>query len=180
MKHPRILAGAVAVALLAAVGSTVAAGSEKGKPRSLKAELKGFEEIPTLSTPGTGEFRAAISNDETAVEFKLEYDGTEGTVTQAHIHLGARAFSGGIMVYLCSNLPSPPPGTQACPVPSGTVTGTFRAADIIGPAGQGISAGEFDEVLRALRAGATYANVHTTTRPAGEIRGQISTNEGHD
>ena len=36
-----------------------------------------------------------------------------------------------------------------------------------------ISAAEFEELVRALRAGATYANVHTTGRPAGEIRGQI-------
>jgi hypothetical protein len=48
---------------------------------------------------------------------------------------------------------------------------------VVGPAGHGIAAGEFAELVRALRAGAAYANVHTTTFPAGEIRGQI---EGHD
>jgi hypothetical protein len=29
-------------------------------------------------------------------------------------------------------------------------------------------------VLDAIRAGAAYANVHTSTYPGGEIRGQIS------
>ena len=45
---------------------------------------------------------------------------------------------------------------------------------MIGPAGQGIAAGEFAELVRALRAGAAYANVHTTAHPGGEIRGQVA------
>jgi hypothetical protein len=177
MKNSKTIAGLVAVALLATLGTPVSADSDRGRGRSLKTELKGFEEIPTLSTPGNGEFRAKISKDRDSVEYTLSYENLEGEVTQAHIHLGAKAFNGGIMVFLCSNLPDPPPGTQACPVPSGTVTGSFSAADVIGPEGQGISPGEFDEVVRALRAGATYANVHTTTRPAGEIRGQIKSHD---
>ncbi len=48
------------------------------------------------------------------------------------------------------------------------------AADVIGPGAQGVTAGQFEKVLDAIRAGAAYANVHTTTYPSGEIRGQIS------
>jgi hypothetical protein len=48
-----------------------------------------------------------------------------------------------------------------------------RAADVIGPQDQGIGPGEFRELIRAMRAGATYANVHTVKYPGGEIRGQI-------
>jgi len=47
------------------------------------------------------------------------------------------------------------------------------AANVIGPAGQGIAATEFAEVLKAMREGVTYANVHSTLYPGGEIRGQI-------
>ena len=50
--------------------------------------------------------------------------------------------------------------------------------DIIGPAGQGITAGEWGELVAAIRSGVTYANVHTTAHPGGEIRGQI--NDEHD
>jgi hypothetical protein len=167
----------LAVLSLATIGSVTlsADDSNSGDRRRLKAELKGFEEIPTLSTPGSGEFRAKVSRSGDSVEYRLEYEDLEGEVLQAHIHLGAKAFNGGIMVFLCSNLtdPAPPPGTQPCPVPSGVVEGTFDAEDVIGPEGQGISAGEFAESVSALKAGATYANVHTTTRPGGEIRGQI-------
>ena len=38
---------------------------------------------------------------------------------------------------------------------------------------------EFGELVRALRAGAAYANVHTTTFGGGEIRGQIG-DDGDD
>jgi hypothetical protein len=53
------------------------------------------------------------------------------------------------------------------------VNGTLTPADVIGPAGQGISSEEFAELLRAIRAGATYANVHSTSFVGGEIRGQV-------
>jgi hypothetical protein len=32
---------------------------------------------------------------------------------------------------------------------------------------------EFDELVRAIRAGVTYVNVHSETFPGGEIRGQL-------
>ncbi len=63
-------------------------------------------------------------------------------------------------------------GTPVCPQ-TGKVTGTITAANVIGPAGQGIAAGEFAEALRAVRKGVAYANVHSSKYPAGEIRGQI-------
>ena len=79
------------------------------------------------------------------------------------------------MVFLCTNLGNGPIGTQACPGPSsGTVAGTITAADVVSSASnQGIAAGELTEVLRAIRAGVTYANVHSNLFPGGEIRGQL-------
>ena len=59
------------------------------------------------------------------------------------------------------------------PTPDGTVEGTITAANIVTAGTQGITAGEFDEFIRALREDAGYANVHTTAFPAGEIRGQV-------
>ena len=76
-------------------------------------------------------------------------------------------------MFLCDNTGAGPAGTKPCPDPSGTVTGTLHAADVIGPASQGIAPGEFAELVRAIRAGATYANVHSVKYPGGEIRAQL-------
>ena len=124
---------------------------------------------------------ATLNKDGSELQYTLSYEGpfdgnatgSAATVTQAHIHFGARAFSGGISAFLCTNLGNGPAGTPACPATSGTVSGDITPASIVGPAGQGIAAGEFVELVRALRAGAAYANVHTTTNAPGEIRGQI-------
>ena len=47
------------------------------------------------------------------------------------------------------------------------------ADDVIGPAEQGIDAGEFRELVRAIRRNATYVNVHTEDFPSGELRGNV-------
>jgi CHRD domain len=150
----------------------------------IREKLTGYEEIPTLSTPASGEFKARISPDETEINYELSYDIEEADpnvnrVTQAHIHLGARAFNGGISVFLCTNL-APPAGVPVpppCPNTSGKVSGTLTAANVLGPADQGIAAGEFDELVKAIRAGVTYANVHTTRFPGGEFRAQLEPNK---
>jgi hypothetical protein len=142
MRRHGILEGAIAALLLGTTGSTATADSDQGQGRRLKAEIKGFEEIPTLSTPGNGEFDARISNDGASVDYTLSYADLEADVLQAHIHLGAPAFNGGIMVFLCTNLDNGPAGTPLCPAAGGTVEGTFTAAEVIGGAeAQGVSAG---------------------------------------
>ena len=94
-------------------------------------------------------------------------------MTQAHIHLGGMHQSGGISTFLCTNLGNGPVGTQACPAAPATITGTLRPADVIGPVGQGITAGQFDELVAAIKAESTYVNVHTSLYPGGEIRSQL-------
>jgi CHRD domain len=172
--RPFALAIAIAGVLGMALVATVAGASGGGSKREI---LTGYEETPALSTPGVGEFRAWLSNAE--IRYELSFSGTESNVTQAHIHFENATNAGPIVVFLCTNLSNGPAGTQTCPATGGTVTGTIRAADIgAGAAAQGLGAGEFDEFVRALRAGATYVNVHSVDRPAGEIRAQIDGDSG--
>ena len=146
----------------------------------VQARLIGYEEVPSVSSAANGTFKARIDKATGEIDYDFSYEGLQGTVSQAHIHFGARAFSGGISAFLCTNLGNGPAGTPACPATSGTVTGTITAAQVVGPAGQGIAPTEFAELVRALRAGAAYANVHSTSFQPGEIRGQISRGHGHD
>lgn len=152
----------------------------------LGASLIGFEEPPSISTVASGQFDAAISADDSQIDYTLSYSNLEGNVLQAHIHLGQRGVNGGITVFLCSNLGNGPAGTQACPPSPATVTGTITAADV-SPAipataaarAQGLDTGEFAELVRAVRAGATYVNVHSSKFPGGEIRNQVGPGHSH-
>ncbi len=181
MRTGRTRLMAVALAICAAVAATVtgsaAAASDDDSLVSqdtLRERLTGYEEDPlVISTAGSGQVVLQINRQPQEITYRLSYTSLEGTVTQAHIHFGGKAQSGGIAVFLCSNLGNGPAGTQACPPAPATVSGTIRAADVIGPAGQGITAGQFDEFVDAIRAGTTYANVHSTLYPGGEIRAQL-------
>jgi hypothetical protein len=171
----------VAVALVV-IGSGVAFTHDGGS-RDFRLRLSGLEEDPlVISTVGHGTFRARINRDETEIAWRLTYDDLEGTVQQAHIHVGGPNASGGVSVFLCSNLGNGPVGTQPCPVPplQGVVEGVSDAADVIGPVGQGIEPGAFAELITAIKAGKAYANVHSTKWPGGEIRKQFPADDGDD
>lgn len=179
---------AAVIAVLGTAGIATAASNHEGGGSTFKATLTGYEEATplSLSTSATGTFKATLNSAGDQLSYTLSYtgpfdtDAAGGTVTQSHIHFGEPAMNGGISAFLCTNLGNGPAGTPACPTPNGTVSGTISAAQVIGPTGQGIQPGEFSELVRALRAGAAYANVHTTTRPAGEIRGQIKAGHGDE
>jgi hypothetical protein len=160
----RIVVAMLVVATLGVV-ATVAVASHGG----FHASLKGYEEVPAVSTTGTGTFQATLATvgSDPVVRYRLEYSGLEGTAMAAHIHLGQRSVNGGIIAFLCGGGDKP-----ACP-PSGVVRGVIDRTDVIGPQGQGIAPGEIEEAIAAMQAGVTYANVHTDKHPGGEIRGQV-------
>ncbi|MBI4258408.1 MAG: CHRD domain-containing protein [Thaumarchaeota archaeon] len=165
--YAALAAATIFGSLLAAVGFSVSA---EPQTRDFKADLNGFNEAPAVSTTGTGTFRAKLSQDEMSIEYELSYSGLEGTTTlAAHIHFGQKNVAGGVSAFLCGG-----GGKPDCTPTSGSVSGTITADDVIGPTAQGIAAGEFNELLRAMRGGLTYANVHSNKHPGGEIRGQIN------
>jgi hypothetical protein len=147
----------------------------------IRAKLIGFQEVPAVSTVASGDFKATIAEDDQSIEYELTYSGLQGTVQQAHIHVAQRAVNGSIVIWLCGTTGTfvGPVGTPTCPQ-SGTVgPRTVTAADVVAgaTASQQLAAGELNEVIRAIRAGVAYANVHTTLSPGGEIRGQIRTHD---
>lgn len=174
----------VSIAIVALVSAATVVLAQGGF-KKISEVLTGYEETGTsggaVSTTGNGTFTARISNDESEIQWELSYSDLEGTVQQAHIHFGQRAITGPISVFLCTNLGNGPAETQPCPSAPATIHGTIRAADVTNLANErGISAGELDELIAAIRAGATYVNVHSTRWPGGEIRSQIDGNSGHN
>ena len=172
---------AIAVAITAAVAATtvasasIAGAADRGED-TFRTQLSGYEETPlSLSTSGEGSFRLQIDDSKQEITYRLSYAELEGAVTQAHIHLGQQAQGGGIIVFLCTNLGNGPAGTQVCPPAPATVTGTLTvdSINVATSTPQGIVAGEFGELIDAIRAGVTYANVHSAKYGAGEIRGQL-------
>ncbi len=156
----------------AIVGVGIAAGSQ-----NWSTTLTGYEEVPALSTPAGGSFKASISPDESTVSWELTFEAQN--TLQSHLHFGQVGVSGGVSVFLRTNLGNGPAGTQACPSDGGTISGVWTAADVVGPGAQGIAAGELSELIAAIRAGRVYANVHTTSNPGGLIRGQLAPGNGH-
>ncbi|HEX2772253.1 MAG TPA: CHRD domain-containing protein [Micromonosporaceae bacterium] len=173
----RRFATAVAISVVmagTATGSAALADDNSTTGNTLHEQLTGYAETPVaLSTTGGGQFRAQIDEGASAISYELSYTDLEGGVTQAHIHFGSPSQSGGISVFLCTNLGNGPAGTQACPAAPATISGTITPRDVIGPGGQGITAGQFSELVDAIRAGSTYVNVHSSLYPAGEIRSQL-------
>lgn len=178
-----VLRVGLGVAVSAVVASTAVAAAQGDSGRDhddhfeTSARLSGFNEDPlALSTSGEGEFRAKVDGEDRTIEYELMYRRLEGDVLEVHLHIGKGSQSGGVSVFLCSNLPDPPPGTPECDA-DGTVRGTLEATDVIGPADQGIDAGEFFELVNAIEHKAVYANVHSSKYPGGEIRGQLRTDD---
>ena len=154
------------LSLVVVTGLALSLSSAQGS-RRFGAVLDGYQEVQTLSTPASGEFVARLLENGT-IEYELSYSGIATAVSASHIHLGRPGTTGGVIAFLCGGGDKP-----ACPQGSGSVTGIIDPADVIGPTGQGIVAGEFEELLAAMRAGATYVNVHSATYPSGEIRGVV-------
>ena len=157
--------------LLALTGSFTTSEERPG----LRARLNGFHEVPSISTKGKGEFSARVSEDGTSISFRLKYSDLTAIPSAAHIHFGQRGVNGGILAFLCGGGSKP-----SCPATPATVEGTITAADILAIAPQGIAAGDFAAVLRAIRSGSTYTNVHSSVFGSGEIRGQIRVHRHHE
>lgn len=174
MKPLALLARTLAVCALSAIPAL-------GHAERVYIPLQGFNEVPSVSTGARGAFFADISERNGNIRYELRYDGLQGEVRQAHIHLGQRHTNGGVSVFLCQTAANPDPTGLAptCPAPPARVTGTLSAANVVGPGAQGIAAGEFAELVKAMRSGAAYVNVHSTTFPGGEVRGQAGHGHGH-
>jgi CHRD domain-containing protein len=176
----RVLATILAALTLVAIVGAPTAAKRRRQPPRFTAFLSGFEEVPPVFTAAEGFFQGKLvkSGGTQTINYRLEYSHIENA-TAAHLHFGGFGMNGGVIAFLCGGGDKP-----ACPPTGGTVTGTIDAADIVGPAAQGIGPGEIGDLITAMKYGVVYANIHTdngditpNTGPGdlstGEVRGQV-------
>src|SRR5262245_49561100 len=121
-----------------------------------RAKLTGLQEVPAILTSGTGTFTATLDPGGASISFTLTFSGLSSSAGASHIHFAQPGVSGAVFVFFCGG-----GGKPACPAGGGTITGTITGADVVGVPAQGITAGSFSDLLRILKAGDGYVNVHT-------------------
>ncbi len=128
------------------IGKTILSGdiSSLHKPIMMKAKLRGVYEIPKAITPASGSGMFYVDTKNNSIEYHIAYKKLKGEEISAHIH----GFSG-----VNSN----------SPVIFDLDLGEHKTGVLF-----------YDEEQEAeILAGKTYVNIHSTSFPNGEIRGQI-------
>ena len=114
---------------------------------SMKNQLTGAQEVPAVTTGGTGTIDTTFDKSTNVLTWTITYAGLSGPVTAGHFHGPAAAgANAGVAVPFTGDLSSPIRGKA-----------TLTAAQVAD-----------------LTAGRWYANLHTAKNPGGEIRGQLT------
>jgi hypothetical protein len=141
--------------------TTVLAQQEK-----FSAKLSGSNEVPPVTTSGSGVAIFLLSADGKSLDYQLNLTNMN-SVMGAHIHNGKQGENGPVVAGLFNpSMTAPPTGAINGQLKKGTLT----SADLSGPlAGKQIS-----DLVAMIKSGGAYVNVHTTQNQNGEIREQIS------
>lgn len=138
---------AAGLAIVAAGGAGARISAEEVQLRAL---LNAASEVPAPTgdvASARGTFTAATTRTATGatLQWRLTFSSLTGDAASAHIHTGSRGQAGPVVVALCGPCTS----------------GATGSADVDAA------------LLRTIQAGGAYANVHTATNRAGEVRGQL-------
>lgn len=116
---------------------------------TLYASLSGAQEVPAVSTIGSGYARIVINESALTINYTVVFTGLSSTQTASHIHTpGALGTTGPVAINF-----------GAVGGTAGTISGTAA-----------ITATQ----IAQLRAHNGYVNVHSTNFGGGEIRGQLA------
>jgi hypothetical protein len=155
----RLAFSACALALALLVSSTTASAQTV----NMMATLSGGEENPAILTGAVGTADVAVdaTNRELTVNLRL-FNLPTGT-TAGHIHVAPRGVNGPVVIDF--------------PIPTGR-TGDLTLSFRVG-AGQlrsrpEIGVNSIDDAIQSIVGGGAYVNIHTSTNPGGEIRGQLA------
>jgi hypothetical protein len=124
-------------------------GAANAAPLSFKTQLSGAESVPPIDTSGTGTANLTYDPATRVLTWDISYSGLSSPVTMAHFHGPAKK------------------GENVKPVLWITTQGKAPTNPLKG------SATLTPEQAKQFLAGEWYANIHTESHPAGEIRGQV-------
>lgn len=151
-----------------AIATSEDPNARKGNLPEFGAFLIGTEEVPSVSSPGSGATRITQVDGNT-LKFEIRVANTTG-ILFAHLHNAPFGSNGGVVVTL---IPSQSPS----PLSNGLIAeGMIDASMLSGSlAGKSIA-----DLVKEMEAGKIYVNVHTSANRGGELRGQVSRIQAND
>ena len=168
-----VIFGLSAAVMLALVGSAMV--SADSNRQDMKARLSGFQEVPAISTQGSGSLRLKVNDAGTSIAFELSYANLEGgAASAAHIHFAQPGVNGAPIAWLCG-------GGREAGVSGGAGEGhrdhrRGRHRRCLGPGDRGRPARRGPP--RHARGSDLRQRSHPPF-PAGEIRGLIGGKKDH-
>ena len=151
------------VCAVTAAALLVATTSVDAQTVTMTATMNGGEEVPPVLTGAVATI--VVSVDQTAKELAVDLRifNLPTSSTAGHIHIGPRGVAGPVVI----DFPIPPGRTGDFQLNFRVGAAQFRSRPEIGIV-------TIDDAIQAIVAGNSYANIHTTANPAGEIRGQLT------
>jgi Cu/Zn superoxide dismutase len=163
-----------AITAIAVVGTSSSSSSSLSGDQ-FSARLTGDNEVPQVNTDATGRIRLIVNSQQDALDYQISLSNLNGIVTGAHIHSGGSGTNGPIVANLnvhgaFASASAGGGGGGGSATTSTSTGGTVTSADLKGPlAGKQISG-----LIKLIKDGKAYVNVHTDQNPDGEIRGQLA------
>ena len=156
----------IRIGLLLLAAASLGAGPAMAAGQSFTATLDGASQVPRVDTKASGEASFTVAPDGKTIEYTLTVQDL-GDVDMAHIHLGAAGKNGPVVVWLY-------PAAGKPKVIKGVENGQLAKGEITAASLQGPEKGKpLAALVKAMKGGDAYVNVHTVEHKAGEIRGQI-------
>jgi Cu/Zn superoxide dismutase len=145
---------AVAISIVALLASVSHHAVTAAGPVTLTATLAGSNSVPPVPSTATGSATITVDTATNTVHYSVQFSGLSSGLTASHIHQGAAGTNGPVVVPFAI-------GTAA-----GQTSGSFSGDNTTAPM----------TIVAELASNpsAFYVNVHSTTFPAGEIRGQLA------
>ena len=158
----RILSGAAVLALAFATAA-------HADTITYTASLLGSNEVPPTGSPGTG--FATFTLTDNLLTINESFTGLEAPASAAHIHCCGPIGVNEVVAVPFTPFPNATSGIFTATVDL-TLSSTYNAAFITQEGGT-VALAEAG-LIAAMNSGQTYANIHDSIFPAGEIRGQIA------